>query len=148
MANDSRPKLVIAISSTALFDMGDSHTIFESEGVEAYGKHLAEVDRENARLAKEKADKEAQEQPDLLHAEMMAVTTPPDFKKGDFADFGTGRNAHTPDREEEGSDGEESGGDSVDSTPRDTLGRRIGNRGRPAKVAPNVAPAQQGDGSE
>ena len=39
MANDSRPKLVIAISSTALFDMSESHTIFESEGVEAYADY-------------------------------------------------------------------------------------------------------------
>ena len=39
MANDNRPKLVIAISSTALFDMSDSHTIFESEGVEAYADY-------------------------------------------------------------------------------------------------------------
>ncbi|MDE0842090.1 MAG: 5'-nucleotidase [Porticoccaceae bacterium] len=39
MVTDSRPKLVIAISSTALFDMRDSHNIYESEGVNAYADY-------------------------------------------------------------------------------------------------------------
>ncbi len=39
MVTDSRPKLVIAISSTALFDMRDSHHIYESEGVNAYADY-------------------------------------------------------------------------------------------------------------
>ncbi|PCJ50515.1 MAG: 5'-nucleotidase [Gammaproteobacteria bacterium] len=32
-------KLVIAISSRALFDLDDSHKIYEEEGIEAYSKH-------------------------------------------------------------------------------------------------------------
>ena len=32
-------KLVIAISSTALFDMSESHSIYEQEGVEAYSRY-------------------------------------------------------------------------------------------------------------
>lgn len=39
MANASSPKLVIAISSTALFDMRESHQIFEQQGVEAYAEY-------------------------------------------------------------------------------------------------------------
>lgn len=35
-------KLVIAISSRALFDLDESHQIFKTEGVEAYAKHQAE----------------------------------------------------------------------------------------------------------
>jgi 5'-nucleotidase len=38
-------QLVVAISSRALFDLGDSHAIFESEGLESYADH--QVDREN-----------------------------------------------------------------------------------------------------
>ena len=36
------PKLVIAISSTALFDMRESHQIYESQGVAAYSKYQRE----------------------------------------------------------------------------------------------------------
>ena len=39
MSNSSPPKLVIAISSTALFDMRDSHEIYEQQGVAAYAKY-------------------------------------------------------------------------------------------------------------
>ena len=39
MTND---KLVVAISSRALFDLNDSHEIYLSEGVEAYRKHQIE----------------------------------------------------------------------------------------------------------
>ena len=35
----SSSKLVIAISSTALFDMSESHSIYEQEGVEAYASY-------------------------------------------------------------------------------------------------------------
>ena len=35
----SSPKLVIAISSTALFDMRDSHDIYEKQGIEAYAEY-------------------------------------------------------------------------------------------------------------
>ncbi len=34
-----RHKLVVAISSRALFDLDDSHQIYEEQGVEAYSKH-------------------------------------------------------------------------------------------------------------
>jgi|TARA_B110000879_G_scaffold102855_1_gene138911 5'-nucleotidase len=40
MANN--PKLVIAISSTALFDMRESHDIFETQGVAAYANYQRE----------------------------------------------------------------------------------------------------------
>ena len=39
MSNSSPPKLVIAISSTALFDMRDSHEIYEQQGVAAYAEY-------------------------------------------------------------------------------------------------------------
>ena len=39
MSNSSPPKLVIAISSTALFDMRDSHEIYEQHGVAAYAEY-------------------------------------------------------------------------------------------------------------
>jgi len=43
MADDKgSPKLVIGISSRALFDLDDSHAVFESEGVEAYRQHQIE----------------------------------------------------------------------------------------------------------
>lgn len=42
-------KLVIAISSRALFDLSESHALFEREGVEAYQRH--QVERENEILA-------------------------------------------------------------------------------------------------
>ena len=39
MSKTSAPKLVIAISSTALFDMRDSHQIYEQQGVAAYADY-------------------------------------------------------------------------------------------------------------
>ncbi|MCS6995644.1 MAG: 5'-nucleotidase [Casimicrobiaceae bacterium] len=42
-------KLVVAISSRALFDLSESHAIFEREGVEAYQRH--QIERENEILA-------------------------------------------------------------------------------------------------
>jgi|TARA_B110000977_G_scaffold29233_1_gene37900 5'-nucleotidase len=42
MSELNGPKLVIAISSTALFDMGESHEIYESQGVAAYAKYQRE----------------------------------------------------------------------------------------------------------
>ena len=39
MSKSSTPKLVIAISSTALFDMRDSHEIYEKQGVDAYADY-------------------------------------------------------------------------------------------------------------
>lgn len=39
-------KLVLAISSRALFDLGDSHLIYESEGVEAYRRYQIEHEEE------------------------------------------------------------------------------------------------------
>lgn len=39
MPKTSSPKLVIAISSTALFDMRDSHEIYEKQGVSAYAEY-------------------------------------------------------------------------------------------------------------
>jgi len=41
-------RLVIAISSRALFDLSESHQVFETEGVEAYCRY--QVDRENEAL--------------------------------------------------------------------------------------------------
>lgn len=41
----SKPKLVIAIASRALFDLSDSHRIFESEGIEAYATY--QIDNES-----------------------------------------------------------------------------------------------------
>jgi len=38
MSELNGPKLVIAISSTALFDMRESHEIYETQGVAAYSK--------------------------------------------------------------------------------------------------------------
>lgn len=43
-------KLVIAISSRALFDLNESHTIFEQNGVEKYARY--QVERENDPLPK------------------------------------------------------------------------------------------------
>lgn len=42
-------KLVIAISSRALFDLSESHALFEAEGVEAYQRH--QIEHENEILA-------------------------------------------------------------------------------------------------
>ncbi|HAQ68919.1 MAG TPA: 5'-nucleotidase, partial [Gammaproteobacteria bacterium] len=36
---EAKGKLVIAISSRALFDLDESHQIFKEHGVEAYAKH-------------------------------------------------------------------------------------------------------------
>jgi len=38
----AKNKLVIAISSRALFDLDQSHQIFKKQGVEAYAKHQEE----------------------------------------------------------------------------------------------------------
>jgi 5'-nucleotidase len=48
----SRP-LVIAISSRALFDLDESHSVFESQGLEAYAQY--QVSRENEHLKPGKA---------------------------------------------------------------------------------------------
>jgi 5'-nucleotidase len=48
MDNDEQ-KLVVAISSRALFDLEESHRIFEEEGVQAYCRY--QIDRENETLA-------------------------------------------------------------------------------------------------
>lgn len=42
-------RLVVAISSRTLFDLDDSHAVFESEGVDAYGRY--QVAREDQPLA-------------------------------------------------------------------------------------------------
>ena len=42
-------KLVIAISSRALFDLDESHAVYESEGLEAYSQY--QVEREDEPLA-------------------------------------------------------------------------------------------------
>lgn len=42
-------KLVVAISSRALFDLSDSHTIFERDGLEAYQRY--QIEHEDAPLA-------------------------------------------------------------------------------------------------
>ena len=42
MSELNGPKLVIAISSTALFDMKESHEIYENQGVAAYAKYQRE----------------------------------------------------------------------------------------------------------
>ena len=46
VAGDS---LVVAISSRALFDLGDSHELFEREGVDAFARH--QIAREDDLLA-------------------------------------------------------------------------------------------------
>jgi len=38
----AKDKLVVAISSRALFDLDESHQIFKQQGVEAYAKHQEE----------------------------------------------------------------------------------------------------------
>ncbi len=42
MSNSSTDKLVVAISSRALFNLDDSHKVFEAEGLEAYSKYQIE----------------------------------------------------------------------------------------------------------
>jgi len=49
MPVDLTEKLVIAISSRALFDLDDSHKVFEKEGLEAYARY--QIDNENKVLA-------------------------------------------------------------------------------------------------
>ena len=46
MAKDDTERLVVAISSRALFDMADSHRVFEDEGVEAYCAYQVERESE------------------------------------------------------------------------------------------------------
>ena len=46
---DNTKPLVVAISSRALFDLDESHAVFESEGLEAYARY--QIDRENEFLA-------------------------------------------------------------------------------------------------
>lgn len=48
MTESTPDKLVIAISSRALFDLQDSHRVFEEEGVEAYCRY--QIERENEPL--------------------------------------------------------------------------------------------------
>lgn len=45
MANVAKRKLVLAISSRALFDLSDSHRVFEAEGLDAYSQH--QIEHEN-----------------------------------------------------------------------------------------------------
>jgi 5'-nucleotidase len=45
----SKNKLTVAISSRALFDLEESHRVFETEGVDAYCRY--QIDREDERLA-------------------------------------------------------------------------------------------------
>ncbi|MDH4020796.1 MAG: 5'-nucleotidase, partial [Xanthomonadales bacterium] len=42
---DYTKPLVVAISSRALFDLDESHKVFESKGLEAYAQY--QIDREN-----------------------------------------------------------------------------------------------------
>ncbi|MEZ0470209.1 5'-nucleotidase [Luteimonas salinilitoris] len=39
MSADTPPPLIVAISSRALFDLEDSHALFERDGIEAYAEH-------------------------------------------------------------------------------------------------------------
>ena len=43
---DHNKKLVIAISSRALFNLDDSHHVFETEGLEAYSQYQIEHEEE------------------------------------------------------------------------------------------------------
>ena len=49
MVDSAVKKLVVAISSRALFDLEESHRVFEQEGIEAFSRH--QVERENEPLA-------------------------------------------------------------------------------------------------
>lgn len=49
LINKQRNKLVITISSRALFDLGESHAVFENEGVAKYCEY--QIDREEEPLA-------------------------------------------------------------------------------------------------
>ncbi|MCI1736928.1 MAG: 5'-nucleotidase [Pseudomonas veronii] len=46
MANGLGDKLVLAISSRALFDLSDSHKVYLAQGVEAYRKYQIEHEEE------------------------------------------------------------------------------------------------------
>jgi 5'-nucleotidase len=46
---DPGERLIVAISSRALFDLGESHALFENEGLEAYREF--QMARENDLLA-------------------------------------------------------------------------------------------------
>ena len=46
---DNIKPLIVAISSRALFDLDESHAVFESQGLEAYARY--QIDRENEFLA-------------------------------------------------------------------------------------------------
>ena len=48
MTHDLSTKLVIAVSSRTLFDLNESHHIYENEGVDAYAKY--QIDHENITL--------------------------------------------------------------------------------------------------
>ena len=50
MAYDLSDKLVVAISSRALFDLERENQIFEQEGIDAYTKH--QIEHENTILPK------------------------------------------------------------------------------------------------
>lgn len=50
MSNEESKPLVVAISSRALFDLSDSHSVYESDGLEAYSRY--QIDREQQPLAK------------------------------------------------------------------------------------------------
>ncbi len=46
--SENKEKLVIAISSRALFDLGESHEVYETEGIDAYSQY--QIDNEDKRL--------------------------------------------------------------------------------------------------
>ena len=46
MGNGLSDKLVLAISSRALFDLSDSHRVYEAEGIEAYRQYQIEHEEE------------------------------------------------------------------------------------------------------
>ena len=50
MTASAPQKLVIAISSRALFDLDEAHRVFETEGLDAYSKY--QIDNENVPLAR------------------------------------------------------------------------------------------------
>ena len=49
MASNSPSKLVIGTSSRALFDLGESHQVYEEKGLEAYSKY--QIEREDEPLS-------------------------------------------------------------------------------------------------
>ena len=49
MTETAAQKLVIAISSRALFDLDDAHRIFEQEGLDAYSDY--QIEKEDETLA-------------------------------------------------------------------------------------------------